>query len=118
MSNVFGRKLKKCNCSQKITGYNRTGYCNNFSDDPGTHIVCARVTKEFLEYTYYKGNDLITPRRGFPGLVNGDCWCICVLRWIEAYKYGVAPPIYLESTDSHVLDYVPFNILKNYALDM
>ena len=118
MSNIFGRKLKMCNCSRKVTGYNRTGYCMNFADDLGTHIVCAKVTKKFLDFTYSKGNDLITPRGSFPGLVPGNCWCICVLRWIEAYKAGAAPPIYLESTDSSVLKYVTFDILKDYALDM
>ena len=51
------------------------------------------------------------------GLVQGDCWCLCIYRWIESYRAGVAPPILLKSTDSSVLDYLPLSLLKKYALD-
>lgn len=81
------------------------------------HIVCAIVTEDFLKFTYTKGNDLITPRMGFSGLKEGDCWCLCVMRWIESYNNGVAPPVFLENTDRNVLKYVNFDILKKYALD-
>jgi uncharacterized protein (DUF2237 family) len=118
MSNVFGRKLKKCNCSQKITGYNRTGYCNNFSDDPGTHIVCAIVDDNFLQFTKSKGNDLITPLPpSFPGLVAGDKWCLCILRWLEAYKAGKAPKIIAESTNELALKYISRDILMQFAIN-
>ena len=115
--NVFGKHLKTCTCNEKVTGWSRDGFCSFDNNDYGTHIVCARVTEEFLKFTMIKGNDLITPRMGFPGLVPGDCWCLCVLRWIEAYNNGVAPPIFLEKTDQNVLKYVDFSVLKNYALD-
>ena len=51
------------------------------------------MTKEFLDYTKSKGNDLSTPNPiyDFPGLKPGDCWCLCALRWKEAYEAGVAP---------------------------
>jgi uncharacterized protein (DUF2237 family) len=39
-----------------------------------------------LNFTLSKGNDLITPVRGFPGFKPGDRWCLCVLRWLEAYQ--------------------------------
>jgi hypothetical protein len=118
-TNVFGRPLQDCSCGndRKKTGWKRDGYCSAYEDDQGTHIVCAKVTDDFLKFTYTKGNDLITPRRGFPGLNEGDYWCLCVMRWIEAYHNGVAPPIFLENTDRNVLNYVEFDILKQYALD-
>ncbi len=99
--NVVGTKLNECKCyTNKVTGYLRDGYCSNIASDKGTHIVCAIMTNEFLKFTYSKGNDLITPSNYFEGLVQGDCWCICIYRWIEAYRAGVAPPILLKSTDS------------------
>ena len=38
----------------------------------------------------------ITPQ--FPGLKPGDGWCLCALRWKEAYEAGVAPPVKPEAT--------------------
>lgn len=116
--NVYGNKLNPCNCAKngKTTGYLRDNYCKNIESDVGTHIICAIMTDEFLKFTYSKGNDLISPRNNFPGLVKGDCWCICILRWIEAYNAGVAPPIILESSDIRSLYYVPLSILENYSI--
>ncbi len=113
--NVFNRPLKVCGL-QPLTGYNRTGYCTYDPTDPGTHIVCAYVTDEFLQFTLSKGNDLITPRGSFPGLKPGDRWCLCVLRWIEAYEAGAAPFIDGQSTHQDVLKYVPYYILKQYMI--
>lgn len=115
MKNVFGSKLQLCS-SNPLTGYTRDGYCKTNKNDYGTHIVCAVVTKDFLEFTYKKGNDLITPRNNFPGLKPGDKWCLCVLRWIEAYNNGVAPFIDLNGTSENVLNYVPYNILYKYKI--
>ena len=116
-TNVLGTSLNPCKCTKnKTTGYLRDNYCQNIEIDKGTHIVCAIMTDAFLQFTYSKGNDLITPRNYFPGLVKGDCWCICISRWIEAYKEGIAPPLILESSDRSVLNYVPFSILKEYAI--
>ncbi len=112
--NVFGKPIKTCN-TVKITGYDRSGFCYNYENDPGTHIVCAIVTEYFLNFTKSRGNDLITPRGSFPGLKPGDRWCICIKRWLEAYKAGFAPPIIGESTDISVLEYVPSIILQNYV---
>jgi uncharacterized protein (DUF2237 family) len=115
--NMLGDKLKKCKCNSR-TGWLRDNYCSYNKEDRGKHIVCASVTKDFLLFSYSRGNDLITPRGDFPGLVPGDIWCLCVERWIEAYKAGVAPPIYIKSSDIEVLKYVDINILKRYALDL
>ena len=71
---------------------------------------------EFLQFTKSKENDLITPIPGrFPGLVEGDKWCLCALRWLEAYNAGKAPKIIAESTNSIVLKYTTKEILMNYA---
>jgi len=115
MTNVLGKKLKLCGLDP-LTGYSRNGYCNVDMYDHGTHIVCAIVTKDFLNFTYSKGNDLITPRDGFQGLKQGDRWCLCILRWIEAYKNGVAPLVDLESTDYNVLKYVELDTLLRYSI--
>ena len=53
--NILGKPLKKCSVR---TGFYRDGYCMTGSDDHGTHTVCAKMDKEFLEYTKNKGNNL------------------------------------------------------------
>jgi uncharacterized protein (DUF2237 family) len=114
--NVYGETLMSCN-KIKITGYQRDGFCTNLDFDAGTHIVCAVVTDSFLQFTKTKGNDLITPGINFSGLKTGDTWCLCVTRWIEAYKNGKAPSIIGRATDISVLKYVPVNIIKQYLID-
>ena len=111
--NVLGTALKICGLNP-ITGFERTGYCNLLDNDIGTHIVCAIVTDRFLNFTKSQGNDLISSSGNFPGLKEGDRWCLCVLRWIEAYRSGVAPPVDLEATSDNVLKYVDLSILKKF----
>jgi uncharacterized protein (DUF2237 family) len=76
------------------------------------------MTKEFLEYTKSKGNDLSTPipQWSFPGLVAGDKWCLCILRWLEAVKAGKAPKIVLDATHEKALEYTTLELLKSYEL--
>ena len=57
------------------------------------------MTKEFLDYTKSKGNDLSSPNERFPGLKPGDNWCLCAARWAEALRAGVAPKVKLEATN-------------------
>ena len=90
--------------------------CSSNAADIGTHIICAIVDGHFLEFTKSKGNDLITPSGTFPGLVAGDKWCLCILRWIEAHKAGKAPKIIPESTDELAFKYVSKNILIKYFI--
>ena len=112
--NVLGGPLQPCSIStQKITGFYRDGFCNTGPTDHGTHVVCASMTDEFLQFSKRKGNDLITPTPVFPGLVAGDRWCLCAHRWYEAFKADKAPPIHLESTHRAVLDIVPLNVLQS-----
>ena len=113
--NILGKTLSPCSTpGQKTTGYYRDGYCSTGPTDTGTHVVCALMDDDFLNFTKSKGNDLITPQNSFPGLVAGDKWCVCALRWKEAHEAGKAPKIFPESTSDAVLKYVPNNVLSNY----
>ena len=116
MKNVFGETLKSC-CNNPMTGYFRDGFCKTDESDYGKHTVCAIVTDDFLEFSKQKGNDLSTPQKQylFPGLKNGDKWCLCVIRWKEAFDAGCAPLVDLESTNEKALKYVSLNDLIKYA---
>lgn len=111
--NVLGGELQVC-CTSPMTGFYRDGYCKTGANDVGRHTVCAIVTDEFLEFSRSVGNDLSTPHPewGFPGLTAGDKWCLCVLRWKEAYDAGVAPPVVLEATNESSLQHVTLAQLK------
>ena len=111
MTSILNKPLKLCS-KEPLTGYMRDGYCRNRPDDSGTHVVCAKMTDEFLEFTKSKGNDLITPSSNFPGLKEGDKWCVCAHRWDEANKADKAPPVDLEASDKSALK---FNRLNTYT---
>ena len=114
--NVFGNPLIPCSMDP-LTGFFRNGCCETGPEDLGTHTVCAVVTAEFLEFSRARGNDLITPRPEyqFPGLKPGDKWCLCVMRWVEAKKAGVAPFVMLEATNEASLHYVTLDELVAHA---
>jgi len=102
-----------------MTGFYRNGKCETGNKDLGRHVVCAQVTQEFLEFTQAQGNDLSTPLPlyGFPGLKEGDRWCLCASRWKEALDAGVAPPVILWATHEAALKYVSLKDLKKHALE-
>lgn len=112
--NVFGNPLELASIDP-MTGFYRTGYCQTGDDDSGSHVVAAIVTDAFLQYSLSRGNDLISPYlpSGFPGLKAGNVWCLCALRWKEAYEAGVAPPVILEATNRKALQYVTLEQLKS-----
>ena len=114
--NVLGKELQVCCCS-RMTGWHRDGFCKTDSADVGMHTVCSVMTNNFLAYSKAQGNDLLTPRKeyGFPGLKEGDHWCLCAARWIEAYEDGVAPMVNLDATEETTLKVVDLNILKKFA---
>lgn len=116
--NVLGGSLIACSMSP-LTGFYRDGCCKTGIEDTGTHTVCAQITNEFLAYTKSRGNDLEThiPAYNFPGLKEGDYWCLCVLRWKEALKVGKAPKIKLEATHIKSLEFVELTVLKEYAIE-
>ncbi len=114
--NLLGTDLQACSFDP-LTGYLRDGCCHTRSDDSGSHVVCAKVTADFLAFSLTRGNDLITPRPEwrFPGLKPGDRWCLCASRWLDAYAAGVAPPVVLEATHEKAAALVPVDALKAYA---
>ena len=116
--NVMGGILAPCSTTP-LTGFYRDGCCNTGPEDLGMHIVCARVTRAFLEFAREQGNDLITPvpEYGFPGLKSGDRWCVCAATWRQAYEAGVAPPVVLAATHEETLAIVPLEVLKELAVD-
>lgn len=71
----------------------------------------------FLEFSRSRGNDLITPRPefNFPGLKPGDQWCLCAMRWKEAFEAGLAPPVVLQATHERALDVVTLTQLRSRA---
>ena len=117
--NVFGEPLLPC--SQKpLTGFYRDGCCRTDEEDVGRHVVCVEVTREFLEFSRARGNNLSTPVKayGFPGLRPGDRWCLCGLRWKEAFEAGKAPRVVLAATHQSMLRIVDISILKGFAVDV
>ena len=116
--NVFGGPLMVCG-TNPLTGAFRNGCCDTGQLDTGTHTVCAVVTDAFLSFSKHKGNDLTRPYPlyNFPGLVAGDRWCLCALRWKQAYNNGMAPPVFLDSTHIETLKFIDLNILKQFTLN-
>ena len=116
--NVYGKELETC-CDNPKTGFFRNGMCDTCSEDKGVHTVCILATEEFLVFSKGVGNDISTPRPelNFPGLKPGNRWCLCAMRWKEAYEQGKAPPVFLESTHEATLKLVDFNILQQYAVN-
>ena len=114
--NVFGEALIPC-CYEPLTGFYRDGYCRTDVYDSGRHVVCAIMTEAFLTFTKSRGNDLSTPlpQYQFPGLKPGDKWCLCALRWREAYEHGVAPMVLLEACAEEALQYVELGALVEHA---
>lgn len=117
--NVFGEPLASCS-EEPLTGFFRDGCCNTGDEDRGSHTICVQVTREFLEFSRFRGNDLSTPRPefGFPGLKPGDRWCLCAERWREAHESGMAPRVFLQSTHENALDVVPLAVMRTYAADL
>lgn len=115
--NVLGTVLMPCSYDP-LTGYLRDGCCHADAQDHGTHVVCARVTQAFLDFSLSRGNDLVTPRpeHRFAGLRPNNRWCLCALRWKEAWQAGVAPPVILECTHARALDFVTLEQLQGTAL--
>lgn len=116
--NVLGGTLKPC-CTFPMTGFYRDGHCRTGADDIGKHVVCIQVTEEFLAYSKEAGNDLSTPHPelDFPGLIPGDQWCLCALRWVEALEAGAAPKVILSATSEAALEDIDLEDLKKHAVE-
>ena len=116
--NVLGEDLVPCSYDP-LTGWYRDGCCHTDATDAGSHLICARMTMAFLNFQFERGNDLITPRpeRRFAGLKPGDRWCVCALRWREAWQAGCAPSVVLESTHARATQFVSIDWLRASALN-
>jgi hypothetical protein len=99
---VTGAPLAVCGLTP-LTGFARDGVCRTGVDDVGAHTVCGAVTASFLAFSKSRGNDLVTPRGDFPGLVPGDRWCLCESRVQEALDAGVMVPVVLPATNAAAL---------------
>ncbi|WP_263772734.1 DUF2237 family protein [Propionivibrio soli] len=117
--NVLGGPLGVCS-NRPMTGFFRDGCCNTGPQDIGSHTVCVLLTDEFLAFSKARGNDLSTPRPEFefPGLKEGDRWCLCAARWQEALVAGKAPRVVLNATNEAALEVVRLEDLKRYAIDL
>ncbi len=116
--NVLGGPLIACS-TDPMTGFYRDGCCNTGPEDAGSHTVCCVVTASFLAFSKSRGNDLSTPRPewGFPGLQPGDRWCLCAVRWQEAFEADRAPGVVLEATNERALEIVDPEALLAHAVD-
>ena len=117
--NVLGEDLEECSMDP-LTGWYRDGCCNTDNNDNGVHTVCAKVNTEFLEWLKEAGNDLITPHPnfGFPGLKDGDCWCVCATWYARAIDEDAACSIFLKKTNIKTLELIPLEKLKKFAVDL
>ena len=117
--NVFGGTLETCSMAP-MTGFFRDGCCNTSAEDAGSHTVCVVMTEDFLRFSKSRGNDLSTPapEYGFPGLKEGDRWCLCAPRWQEAFEAGQAPRVVLRATHEGALAYCTLADLKRHAIDL
>lgn len=118
MKNILGTDLKCCG-TKPMTGYFRDGFCRTTETDRGRHVVACIVNEKFLHFTRQMGNDLSSPNPmyNFPGLKAGDKWCVCALRWKEAFDAGCAPEVILEATHEKSLEYVNLDDLISMSSD-
>lgn len=112
--NVLGGDLEPCGFDP-LTGFYRDGCCNTGADDAGAHMVCARVTDDFLAFSRLMGNDLSTRQLGLSGLRPGDQWGLCAPRWQVAFDAGMAPRVVLEATHLRALEWVSLADLRKHA---
>lgn len=114
--NVLGGVLAECS-TRPLTGWYRNGCCDPGPGEDGLHLVCARMTPEFLRFATERGNDLSTPipQDAFPGLQPGDRWCLSAMRWKEALDAGCAPPVILEATHISTLEFVSLDDLQAHT---
>ena len=115
--NVLGGPLLACSYAP-LTGYFRDGWCACHGVEGVAHLVCVRVTREFLDFSVSRGNDLVTPQDEvrFRGLKPGDRWCLCVQRWAEALEAGMAPPVILEACQTSALEFVSLEDLQAHSV--
>lgn len=106
MRNIKDEPIQVCSLDP-LTGFYRDGYCRTGKKDLGTHTVCAKMTKQFLEYTKSKGNNL------YSVVKPGDNWCLCEYRWNQAYNKNLAPPVIHNATNMRTDSNITNNIFSH-----
>ena len=106
--NILGKKLEICSLNP-LTGYNRDGKCSIDKFDHGNHLVCAKMDKNFLNFTKSRGNDLSSVVK------KGQNWCLCQDRWLQAHKKGKAPKVVKKATNKETRKQVKDIILQQYG---
>lgn len=116
--NVLGEPLQPC-CTRLNTGWFRNGSCETEPGDGGRHVLCTVMTDEFLAFSQAMGNDLSTPMSdyNFPGLKEGDCWCLCAARWQEALEADIAPKVKLAACEISALEIIDLEDLKAHQAE-
>ncbi|HIP11531.1 MAG TPA: DUF2237 family protein [Arcobacter sp.] len=116
--NVLGQPLEPCSL-KPLTGYFRDGSCHTKGDDECIHLVCIYASEKFLAYIKSVGNDLSTPmpQYNFAGVKPGQSWCLSAPWFFKSIQDNMAPDIFLHSTHERILEVIPLEILKQYALD-
>ncbi|USP79116.1 hypothetical protein yc1106_06390 [Curvularia clavata] len=115
--NVFKQPLA-LHSTQPLTGFTRSGYCEVPASDAGNHAIAGIVSKEFLDFSAERGNDLRQV-----GLTDGCKWCLCVSRWKEAFDARTGdddkkvPKVVLKATNEKALRGVKMEELKMFAVD-
>jgi len=115
--NVYGGPLH-IHSTSPPTGYYRDGFCRTGKEDSGNHTIAAVMTKEFLDFTASKGNNLSSA-----GVQPGTKWCLCATRWREAMKAAkdandpIVPKVQLHSTATEALRDVDLKDLKKFAAE-
>ena len=116
---MLGGPLESCSVDP-LTGFYRDGSCRSGPGDFGSHTICAVVSAEFLDFQRSIGNDLTSPAPefDFPGLQAGDRWCVTTHAWVRAHEQGVAAFVVLAATPERALEFVPLDVLEQYAVDV
>ena len=105
MKNIKNKTLKICSL-KPLTGYNRDGYCRSTISDYGSHLICAKMDKRFLDYSASRGNNLRSVVK------EGENWCLCQDRYYEAYKAKKAPKVIKNATSIKLKPYIKNVISK------
>ena len=97
--NIYNKNLKICS-TKPMTGYNRDGYCRPDEFDNGSHLVCAKMNKKFLNFTESRNNPLRSVVK------EGDNWCLCQNRYYEAKLANKAPKVIKNATHKNIKSYI------------
>ena len=93
--NIYNKPLKICS-TKPMTGYNRDGYCRPDQTDYGSHLVCAKMDKQFLDFTESRNNPLRSVVK------EGERWCLCQDRYYESKIAKKAPKVIKNASHKNI----------------